>query len=152
MYLEKFRNMTEEEIAKFFGVKLSAYQDNLKRVIEKDPDLVGFGWKPNRLLVVEKFWLTLLKYKINLTYEKLGMLFDIPRATCHRYVVRITTILNDYQDEKIVLEKIKIAKESSTLLVDATEVKKKDLKNQLLFKMISIQAKKSNILVKLKLL
>jgi len=151
MYLAKFKSMTEKEIANFFGIKVTIYKENLARVLKKDPDLVGFGWRPNRLLAIEKLWLTLLKYHTNLTYEKLGMLFDIPRATCHRYVTRITDILCDYQEEKIVFEKIKLEKEVSTLIVDATEVKKKDLKNLHSNKMIFIQAKKSNILVRLKL-
>jgi len=120
--------MTEEAIAKTLGLNLLSYREKVKVINQREPHNEGFGARPSILTPVEKLWMTLLKYKINLTYEQLGMLFDVSEATCHRNIERITKILSDYQEEKIVLEKIKLEKEASILIVDATEVKKKDLK------------------------
>jgi predicted DNA-binding protein YlxM (UPF0122 family) len=128
MYLIKFKSMTEKEIAKTLGLNLFSYKEKVKIINEREPHYQGFGARPSILKPTEKLWMTLLKYKTNLTYLQIANLFDVSEATCHRNIERITKILADYQEEKIVLEKIKLEKSKNILIVDATEIKKKDLK------------------------
>lgn len=142
--------MSRKEIAKFFGIKLEIYERIIARVQEKEPDLIGFGWRPNKLLAIEKLWVTLLKFKTNLPLESLAMLFDIGKTTCHRYIKRIEKVLADYQEEKMLDYRYKVKNREMDLIVDVTEIKKKDLKNLITLEMIFIREKRSNTQLKAK--